>query len=333
MRRYDILSGVLLIISITNFAIAAPVSLQEKHQARVDVVHVPKNATTVLGKRMDAWLEKVVAQYFEAAIKAAEPSDAHVSSSLAPLRTKHGSTNVVQASADPDDDFDWAHWNDAVNRYINHPPPKEVGQVTGQSTGTGAYSHWNNPWLARLPETSQPTRLTPTKLDEHPDFMAANQPPLYQPPRTEFEYDEVNWPSLPKKGKEKKLSDILSDLPSHSQEEFDSHLYPGSVAPSRLAGARLATVPKYELAPPPPPTGFEYNEVNWPSLTKNGKKKKLSDISSDLPSQEEFDSYLYPGPVEPPRWAGAKWPTVPKHELTPPPSPDSFRVSEGAPQE
>ena len=74
---------------------------------------------------------------------------------------------------------------------------------------------------------AQPTRLMPTKLDEHPDFMAANQPPLYLPPPTEFEYNEVNWPFLPTKEKENKLSDILSDLPS--QEEFDSYLYPGSV--------------------------------------------------------------------------------------------------------
>jgi hypothetical protein len=51
MRRYDIVSRIILILSIIDFALAAPVLVQEKHQARVDVVHIPRDMITVLEKR------------------------------------------------------------------------------------------------------------------------------------------------------------------------------------------------------------------------------------------------------------------------------------------
>jgi hypothetical protein len=51
MRRYDIVSGIILILSIIDFALAAPVLMKEKRQERVDVVHIPIDVITVLGKR------------------------------------------------------------------------------------------------------------------------------------------------------------------------------------------------------------------------------------------------------------------------------------------
>ena len=51
MRRYDLVFGILLILSIIDrdFALAAPVLVQEKRQAGVDVLHIPKYAIIVLG--------------------------------------------------------------------------------------------------------------------------------------------------------------------------------------------------------------------------------------------------------------------------------------------
>ncbi|KAN0123263.1 hypothetical protein V8E52_003216 [Russula decolorans] len=60
MRRYDIVSGILLILSIIDFALAAPVLVQEKRQASVDVVHIPKDVITVLGKRGSEEVEKLM---------------------------------------------------------------------------------------------------------------------------------------------------------------------------------------------------------------------------------------------------------------------------------
>src|SRR6267154_1094581 len=54
MRRYNKVSRILLILTVTTFAIAAPALVQEKRQAGVDEVpvHVPNDPVTVLGKRI-----------------------------------------------------------------------------------------------------------------------------------------------------------------------------------------------------------------------------------------------------------------------------------------
>jgi hypothetical protein len=97
MRRYDIVSGILLILSIVDFALAAPVLVQEKRQACVDVVPIPKDGVPVLGKRGNEELEKLAADYFKTWGEPVESSDAHASSISAPPGPDHGSTNVVQA--------------------------------------------------------------------------------------------------------------------------------------------------------------------------------------------------------------------------------------------
>jgi hypothetical protein len=111
MRWCDIVSGILLILSIIDFALAAPISVQvqEKRQACVNVVHIPNDLMTVLGKRGNEELEKLLEEYFNAMGKQVESSDAHASSGsassgsassgTAPSELDHGSTNVVQAPA------------------------------------------------------------------------------------------------------------------------------------------------------------------------------------------------------------------------------------------
>jgi len=92
MRRYDIITGILLILSTIDFTLAAPatVLVQDKRQARVKVVHMPKDVTAV-GKRWDEELEKLGEKYFK--------TGTHSSSSSATSGPDHGSTNVVQPPA------------------------------------------------------------------------------------------------------------------------------------------------------------------------------------------------------------------------------------------
>ena len=52
MLQYYIVSGILLVLHITDFAAAAPALVAEKRQAGVDVVHVPEDTITMLGKRV-----------------------------------------------------------------------------------------------------------------------------------------------------------------------------------------------------------------------------------------------------------------------------------------
>ena len=99
MRRYGIVSGILLILFIIDFAIAAPVLVQEKRQAVVNVAYIPKDMVTVLGKRGDDELEKLAEEYFKTWGRPMDSSDAHASSSSAAPGPDHGSTDVVQAPA------------------------------------------------------------------------------------------------------------------------------------------------------------------------------------------------------------------------------------------
>ncbi len=100
MRWYDAVSGILLVLSTIDFALAAPVPVQEKRQACVDVGHIPHDVITVLGKRGSGEdIEKLVEEFFGTWEKPIESSDAHASSSSALPVPDHGSTNVLQAPA------------------------------------------------------------------------------------------------------------------------------------------------------------------------------------------------------------------------------------------
>jgi hypothetical protein len=99
MRRYDIVSGILLILSITDFALAAPVPVQGNSQASADVVYIPKDAMAMPRKRGGEELEELSEQYLKMLEKPIDSSDAHAASSLAQPGSDHGSTDVVQGPA------------------------------------------------------------------------------------------------------------------------------------------------------------------------------------------------------------------------------------------
>jgi hypothetical protein len=97
MRRYDIVSGIFLIFSIVDFAFVVPVSAQEKRQTYVDMVHIPEDVITVLGKRGGEELGNVVREYFKTWEKPIDSSGTHASSSSPVPGPDHGSTNAVES--------------------------------------------------------------------------------------------------------------------------------------------------------------------------------------------------------------------------------------------
>jgi hypothetical protein len=104
MRRYDIVCGITLILSIINFALAAPVLVQEKRQTDVDVTHMPQDVIAVLEKRGGEEIEKLAEEYLKTGEKPIESSDGHASqssaqSNSAPPGPDHGSPNVGQPPA------------------------------------------------------------------------------------------------------------------------------------------------------------------------------------------------------------------------------------------
>jgi hypothetical protein len=134
MRRYGIVSAILLILSIIDFALAAPILVQEKRQACVDVVHIPENVITVLGKRGDDDdVLKLALEYLEAWGKPVDSSDAHASSSSAPPGFEHGSTNVVQAPA--------------PNPVSSTANPDPLREPSGPSSTAGMQGSWENRFI------------------------------------------------------------------------------------------------------------------------------------------------------------------------------------------
>jgi hypothetical protein len=100
MRLSDIAFGFILILFISDFALAAPLPTRGKGDACVDVVPIPKDVMTVLGKRMDEDFDefaKMVNEYFKTWENPVESSNAHVSSSSAPQASDHGPTADVKA--------------------------------------------------------------------------------------------------------------------------------------------------------------------------------------------------------------------------------------------
>jgi hypothetical protein len=107
MRRYNIVSRILLILTIITFALAAPVLVQEKRQACVDAVHVPEDMITVLRKRtLDEDLDilwdglwhydNVWGNPNPAAVLPQEPAEMHV--------LPHSPAGTILEMTDSDDD-------------------------------------------------------------------------------------------------------------------------------------------------------------------------------------------------------------------------------------
>jgi hypothetical protein len=89
MRLHNIVSGI-VILSIIDFTLAAPVLVQEKRQACAEVVNISNEVITVLGKRGDDDLDKLVEEYFQKPVE---------SPTSVPPGPNHGSTNMVQDPA------------------------------------------------------------------------------------------------------------------------------------------------------------------------------------------------------------------------------------------
>ena len=155
MRRYNLVSGILLILLFTGFALAAPVLVQEDRQTGVDAVHIPRDVITMLEKRVGEGegLEKLADDFFETGGKPVDSSDSHASSSSAPSSSAppvpdRGSTNVAQAPA---------------------PAPNPVSSTANSdyqllelsAPGSGSNLDWNH-WRNN-PNLPAPTRPAPSK--------------------------------------------------------------------------------------------------------------------------------------------------------------------------
>jgi hypothetical protein len=151
MHRYNLVPLILLILSMINFVLAAPVLIAEKCHACVDVVHVPKDVTTVLGKRGDE-LEKLAKLFdnfdrwwgddypdFDEESPAVLPP-----SSSAPLESGHGSMQVpANPASSTESDRD-------PESLVSHPPTP--------STASSSESDSEDESIPSLESVSDPHR-------------------------------------------------------------------------------------------------------------------------------------------------------------------------------
>jgi hypothetical protein len=221
MRRYDIVSGILLILSIIDFALAAPVLVQEKRQASVDVVHIPKDVITVLEKRGSEEVEKLVEEYFKAMGKPAESSDSHASSSSSPPGPDHGSTDVVQAPVPlntpgsseygSDHELTGAHalqpnpnpgpWTDSyfdLNYWFPpvHEPENQVEHVQQPNPGPSTDSNLDWNYWTNLEDPPPPRPASPKELGQAHENPAEHVQQPNPGPLTDSDFDWNYWSKL-----------------------------------------------------------------------------------------------------------------------------------------
>jgi hypothetical protein len=341
MRRYDVVSGIFFILSIIDFTLAAPVLVQEKRQAGVHVVHMPKDVVPVLGKRAGEELEKSLAEFFKTWETPIGSSDAHVSSSSAPPEPGHGPTNVMQEPA-PNPASLTAN-PDPLSRpsspsSIPPPPGSEEDRFNAWDT---VFSHKKSGYQSSEGLTFTPESSGYGSDQEWATAYSSKQYPNPDPelstapgPGADPEFDWNYWMSLEDPASPKKIGLAPENQAGHvpqpdqrpsagADPNFDWEYWMNLDRPAspKETGPVAWGIPTSE-AHQPPPSGY------YPlSSTEFGQDHGVNPPPSptDLHSYLLSNPWLSTGPehevVTPPS-TGAGSTTVPEHEVATPPSPD-----------
>jgi hypothetical protein len=304
MRRYDIVSGILFTLSIIDCALAAPIFTQEERRARrVDVVHAPKDVTTVLGKRGGEELEKLAGEYFKTWVKPLESSDAHALSSSAPAGPNHGSTNVVQAPA-PNPASSTANPDPLMDPSSCSSRTSSMHARGGCLSALGKLLEVDDSWTKDLghlnwnEETfvSPLDSPTPTEYFSDHELTAAHAPqPHWQPkpkpfssadPNFDWEYwmNSEDFPPPQKPGSPPEVG-LEGQASGYAPSRPEFHSAPGSDAPSPYSGSGSPTWPKYRPSTEPEhevvhgrPPSPELTDPEHQSLSANSQPVDLQSI-------------------------------------------------------
>ena len=251
MRRHNIIFGNFFILSTIAFALAAPVPVQEKRDECVDMVRLPKDEITVLGKRggKEEELQELMDgldRYFMLPPKQAGSSDTHALASSAQAGPSHGSMVGVQA---PDKNRRPSSLDPNSPSFFPSQPehPKlqssnEFGQASEEQV---AHMQWPDP---RPYETMLPTQPgSAYGVVTAPSRYLGWQEGHVQHPEPEH-YDP--WPSLPTK------PGNVATAPSTGVWSQKAHVQPEQPNPR-----------PWNTGPsnPTPPTGPGYGVATEPS--------------------------------------------------------------------
>ena len=260
MRRYHVVSGILLVLPIIDFALAAPLLVQEKRQTCVDAVmlNIPKDVITVLAKRGEEEdFEKLVEDYFRSKSKGKQiqTSETHAPSSSAPPGPDHGSTDAVQAPSpgpSSSSESSWASadyidWDSWANTFRS--PADEFGSRYWKSTSLGylmpkiepqegvGMEHWPEPQHGQQPNAGPgPSDPGPSNTKPWNPFDSSTGLGVYRPLSTPTDSERAAMGYRPPPPP---VDPDLRLAPPQTSTEADSYRYPGSAMnpPSPGAGS------------------------------------------------------------------------------------------------
>ena len=305
MLRYNIVSGILLVLSIIDFALAAPVLVQEKRQACVDM-HISKEVTTMLGKRGLEDIEKLVEDLFDTGINPIELSDAHAPSSPAPLGPEHESTSVVQVpgpnpastTSDPGllssppvqglwgNSLPEGQWWDEGDGELHEPTYYSPASSLHDSDHelTGVHDQQPNSISGPLADSYFDVNhwFAPAWPTEFGEAQAEHVQQSSPGPSTDSDFDWIHWTNLvntpPSRPPSPKAIDQAQDYQAeHVQQpnsessigsSFFNYLFPP--APKPASPAELGRASENQVGhvqqPNPPSTDSDFNWKYWQEL-------------------------------------------------------------------
>ncbi|KAI0271895.1 hypothetical protein BGY98DRAFT_1100142 [Russula aff. rugulosa BPL654] len=195
MRRYHIVSGIILILPIIDFAVAAPVLAQEKRQASIDMELIPKDTTAMLEKRGDELddLSKLMLVYDNHFSK---PDLVHDDYFAKPEEESAAPPSSSSLPSGPDDE--WTGVKKPLPPIPEEPPIESDHELTSVHAplSSPVFPTWFNPdsgltdWEAHAPQpNSGPSNPRPsTELDSE-NMLVAEEPPSRSTSPTELEAD------------------------------------------------------------------------------------------------------------------------------------------------
>jgi hypothetical protein len=258
LYRGYIVSWIFLILPIINFAVAAPVLVQEKLQARVDVVHIPKHAMTMLGKRQGE-LDEI---FWDA--------EGHFVKPEYSANPEESSATRPPSSSQP---LGLADWPTDVHQPLPSIPdePPQVPSPFREPPSQAASDEWNEIWgdfiqrqLHQFPSEPEESSAAHPSSSSQPSGLAGGpvdvEKPL--PPIHEEQFpvsSQVH--ASPSLGPEwnKMWRDLVQSL-SPSKPEESSAARPSSISrPSGPAGVST------DVEKPPPSSSEGPSQVSNPN--------------------------------------------------------------------
>jgi hypothetical protein len=157
MRRYNVVSRILLILTVITFVLAAPAPVRDKRQACVEAVQKPEDVKTVLGKRVGEDLEwlwyEFGLRYHENGGEIPNPAGIHLEPAPPPYVPPPNPAEVhvpevhVPPQGPVDSDHESMELNDDAppppspeSAHSHSPPPSPVGSTESEDWHTAPTS-------------------------------------------------------------------------------------------------------------------------------------------------------------------------------------------------